>query len=502
MSEVTETQLEALDELRKAYSDAERQEAAKKGEALADGSYPIKNEADLHNAIRAVGRGTQNSHNAIRRYIIGRAKSLSLSSLIPDNWNADGSITEAKSAEWDAEHRSGPSFKDRHSALSSAIRNQPNGGSLSAYLTDFDDDTATYESGGKIFQVPYTSGDDGSVKLGSPQEVHPVTSYQAVGTARNDDPEFEWRKHKVEQMSGRALEKRSFEAEKLEIREGSDDSWTLTGYASVTEHPYEVGFYTEKIARGAFKRTLKSDPDVTLLLNHDGLPLARTKAGTLILEEDRHGLFVEAHLDPQDPDAQTLARKLKRGDLDGQMSFAFIADDQTWSDDLSERTLNAVTINRGDVSIVTQGANPATTAQFRALEEAGPQGLETMFREYRSGDLSDDSTVLLAALSDLVEKRAGRVLSAQNVEGLKEVLGLVADADKSVDEAQPMLARILGMANPDKDGETNTESDGEPTPPIASSVTDGRSALISDSPLPDATIRARQRLEAMQRRAA
>jgi HK97 family phage prohead protease len=57
-------------------------------------SYPIADAEDLANAIRAVGRGGA-SHDAIRKYIMGRAKTLGLSSKIPDTWNSDGSMRGA-----------------------------------------------------------------------------------------------------------------------------------------------------------------------------------------------------------------------------------------------------------------------------------------------------------------------------------------------------------------------------------------------------------------------
>jgi hypothetical protein len=72
----------------------ERRQMAKSGVAMPDGSYYIRNGADLDNAIHAVGRGGA-SHNAIRRHIIRRAKALGLSSRIPDTWGADGSIAAA-----------------------------------------------------------------------------------------------------------------------------------------------------------------------------------------------------------------------------------------------------------------------------------------------------------------------------------------------------------------------------------------------------------------------
>lgn len=78
------------------YSAEDRRKMGSSGAAMPDGSYPIADEADLKNAIHAVGRGS-GSHNAIRKHIIKRAKSLGKSSLIPDNWNSDGSVKESVS---------------------------------------------------------------------------------------------------------------------------------------------------------------------------------------------------------------------------------------------------------------------------------------------------------------------------------------------------------------------------------------------------------------------
>ena len=54
-------------------------------------SYPIADAADLKNAIHAVGRGGAD-HDAIRKYVMGRAKALGMADQIPDNWNSDGSM--------------------------------------------------------------------------------------------------------------------------------------------------------------------------------------------------------------------------------------------------------------------------------------------------------------------------------------------------------------------------------------------------------------------------
>lgn len=61
--------------------------------------FPIRNAADLDNAIHAVGRvkpATDAARAKVRRYIIARAKALGLSSKIPDTWNSDGDLIEPK----------------------------------------------------------------------------------------------------------------------------------------------------------------------------------------------------------------------------------------------------------------------------------------------------------------------------------------------------------------------------------------------------------------------
>lgn len=139
----------------------------------------------------------------------------------------------------------------------------------------------------------------------------------------------------------------------------------LSGYASMTETPYDMGFYDETVARGAFSKTLASKPDVQLVTNHDSLPLARTSAGTMRLSEDAIGLRVDADLDDEAIDAQQLARKIQRGDI-SQMSFSFVAVRQEWSKDFSSRRILEANLHRGDVSVVNQGASPTTFATIRA----------------------------------------------------------------------------------------------------------------------------------------
>ena len=158
---------------------------------------------------------------------------------------------------------------------------------------------------------------------------------------------------------------------RFELREAGDGTLRLNGYACVTGVSYPVGFYNETIARGAFRRTL-ADPnlDCQLLVNHTGLPLARTTSGTLRLREDDTGLLVDADLDAQDADVQSLARKMRRGDVT-EMSFAFKAVEQDWNSTYDKRLIRQAQLHKGDVSVVAYGANDATSAHIRARGTLG-----------------------------------------------------------------------------------------------------------------------------------
>jgi HK97 family phage prohead protease len=173
-----------------------------------------------------------------------------------------------------------------------------------------------------------------------------------------------------------AFEHRIVSDDRLVLREQTDGRLRLSGHASVTGVWYSVGgIFDELITPGAFRAALAGGPDVVLNLDHGqvgtGFPLARTKSATgsptLRLAEDETGLYCEADLDPEDSDTQLLARKL-RGGLVGDMSFAFIPVDGHWNDDRSRRTVTALEIDGGDVSVVTAGANPATSVSIRARE--------------------------------------------------------------------------------------------------------------------------------------
>jgi HK97 family phage prohead protease len=183
----------------------------------------------------------------------------------------------------------------------------------------------------------------------------------------------------------RLTENRSFTFAAVEERQDQDsDTLLFTGYASVFDKPYGVrdsrGAYNETIKPGAFKKTLQEQDDVRFLVNHDGIPLARTSSGTLNLEEDEYGLFVRAELDPSNPTVAEVASAMKRGDLN-EMSFAFAAMRDDFNQNGDERTVSEARLY--DVSVVTYPANPWAGAKLRGLDI---EDLHRSLVEARSGE--------------------------------------------------------------------------------------------------------------------
>jgi HK97 family phage prohead protease len=151
----------------------------------------------------------------------------------------------------------------------------------------------------------------------------------------------------------------------LEVRR-TDNGIVFRGYASVTDHPYDVaggaadGGWSEIIARGAFKRTLGIAQNRALLVGHDhARVVATTRSGNLTMTEDKVGLLVEARLDDRITWVRDLSMQVESGDLD-EMSVGFYARAQSWSKDYATRTVTEVELI--EASIVWAGANPATVA--------------------------------------------------------------------------------------------------------------------------------------------
>lgn len=117
----------------------------------------------------------------------------------------------------------------------------------------------------------------------------------------------------------RVLKLRSGE---FKTRENGEEM-VIEGYFAVFNSNYEMWEgASESIAEGAFDSSLSND--IRGLTNHNTtLVLGRTKAHTLELKSDSHGLWGRITINPKDSDAVNTYERVKRGDVD-QCSIGFM----------------------------------------------------------------------------------------------------------------------------------------------------------------------------------
>lgn len=117
----------------------------------------------------------------------------------------------------------------------------------------------------------------------------------------------------------------------IEIRATENEPSIIFGYAArFNSLSSEMCGFSEKIAMGAFTRTLKENPDIKCLWNHNtNLVLGSTRGGSLKLYEDNLGLRFE--LDPGNTSwGKDAFESIRRGDVSG-VSFGFCVVKQEWN---------------------------------------------------------------------------------------------------------------------------------------------------------------------------
>lgn len=199
----------------------------------------------------------------------------------------------------------------------------------------------------------------------------------------------------------------------------------ISGYAAVfnvLSLPLFFGV-REKIRPGAFTRALKEGQDVRGLVDHKpSMILGRTKAGTLRLREDDHGLHYE--IDPPDTTVgRDVIVSLRRKDVD-QSSFAFRVKEEEYNikkEDNGDKTVirELIDVDLFDVSVVTYPAYPQTSVSVRNLwpemkEEEARTSAETWVRNIR--DALDPRVTLLPRL-----QRTLRLRRLEMLEPLPEI---------------------------------------------------------------------------------
>lgn len=141
----------------------------------------------------------------------------------------------------------------------------------------------------------------------------------------------------------------------------------ISGYAVMFNAETVIaGEFRERIAQGTFTRTLKENPDVVMLLDHDsGRVLGRVSAGTLSLREDRVGLYFSLQVDPTTPEGQTALGTVGRQDVKG-CSFGFRVRAERWDDGGDRLPLRTITdVHLSEVTLTAFPAYETTSASLR-----------------------------------------------------------------------------------------------------------------------------------------
>jgi HK97 family phage prohead protease len=237
------------------------------------------------------------------------------------------------------------------------------------------------------------------------------------------------------------LETRFVEVDKFEIRE-EGDGMRLEGYAALFNSRSEnLGGFTETIAPGAFRASLKARNDVKLLWNHNtDIVLGSTRAGTLTLTEDDRGLRVSALL-PNNTAGRDARESISRGDVTG-FSFGFsmpARGGDEWNAEGTERVLKVVRLFEVSVGVAFPAYTGTNgTATVRGLDkiakraEVDADALADALLKIENGEdiTTDDRQLLEKVLSELapepevVEPDKGLEMLALKKKKLQLLMGL------------------------------------------------------------------------------
>ncbi len=161
------------------------------------------------------------------------------------------------------------------------------------------------------------------------------------------------------------------------VREDEKGGKFIEGYFAVFDSEYNIfPGATESVDRHAFDDQLNAD--VRCLIDHDTrLVVGRTKAGTLTLKVDDHGLWGSAKINEKDVDALNVHARVERGDVD-QCSFGFEILDEDFEkrdDGTVHWTIRKVKLY--EVSICTFPAYTETAVSARKADLADREKRET-----------------------------------------------------------------------------------------------------------------------------
>lgn len=206
----------------------------------------------------------------------------------------------------------------------------------------------------------------------------------------------------------------------IEIRE---DSVLITGYVNAVERysrPITEGLhgklrtFIERIKSGVFRKALKKNDDVKVLLNHDmKRELATTKDGSAKLEEDNIGLRAEVTIFDKE-----VIEKARANELVG-WSFGFYPVDDVLGNENGTDTRTITDLDLVEVSILDSDHVPAYYGT--SIEARAERKLEV--RDYMNDEVMQEPTVevdqepqdIELSIDELATKIAEKILELVDV---------------------------------------------------------------------------------------
>lgn len=247
----------------------------------------------------------------------------------------------------------------------------------------------------------------------------------------------------------------------------SKQSRKVAGYAVVFDAESDPDGlpFREVIRPGAFRSTLRRNPDVLLYFGHDrNTPLARTTAGTLTLREDTRGLRFEAEI-AQTSFGDDVLELVRSGHVH-HCSFAFTAskagsklekrDGEMWHvvsevERLFECSLVTEPVYpQTDVSARSGAALAAIRRRLEVGERSpyGPQSEHSMFRDLAVRRAYDDATRAaqeIPSLAGRVADSVGHLLGPQARRSQEDTIQAVRERLATVEQRAVSTAAGSGQ---------------------------------------------------------
>ncbi|MBW2605923.1 MAG: HK97 family phage prohead protease [Deltaproteobacteria bacterium] len=184
--------------------------------------------------------------------------------------------------------------------------------------------------------------------------------------------------------------------------EGDDERTVITGRAAVFGKWADIGWFKEKIKRGAFRKTIKEN-DIKVLWNHNtDIVMGRNKNETLTLVEKKDGLWFEAI----PPDSATgEIERIEKGYVD-ECSFAFDVVSENWREGgdnkQDERELIEVRLYEISIGVPFPAyEGTSTTLRSQIPEDMNIDGI--LFKASRNVDLAETDLEKLRGHIALIE---------------------------------------------------------------------------------------------------